>query len=311
MEVIDELHIGCTKEVGISGDRGDSVEHRRIYMPRKVKITCRYFQVKRYTEDGNADERYNLLEWLNSIADMTLAERTKQIGQTKGRLDEITKRDSFYALNFVRMESYSSTYIVTEEESAKHVDISIDNEEYIGKNTVVIYDAERDEIMLMGNQGGFSAHTITSYINSFFENPVCVLEPVIIRKDFVNLRNKYGKIKLTISNVNDYIPTPGSAYEDVLTNARNMGATTMSFEFSTGRKKGLNLEADVVRTIISDAFSNIGAVSVARVKMEDEEGTAVYNLFENVKHSVITLEADSKGEIAYKVIADAMVGAYR
>lgn len=45
--------------------------------------------------------------------------------------------------------------------------------------------------------------------------------------------------------------------------------------------------------------------------MEDEEGTAVYNLLENVKNTVISLKADSKGEIEYKVIADAMVNAYK
>lgn len=55
----------------------------------------------------------------------------------------------------------------------------------------------------------------------------------------------------------------------------------------------------------------MGVVSVARVKMEDEEGTAVYNLLENVKNTVISLKADSKGEIEYKVIADAMVNAYK
>mgnify|MGYP001467810749 FL=1 len=90
-----------------------------------------------------------------------------------------------------------------------------------------------------------------------------------------------------------------------------MDAMTMSFEFGTGRKKGVHLDADVVRTIISDAFNNMGVVSVARVKMEDEEGTAVYNLLENVKNTVISLKADSKGEIEYKVIADAMVNAYK
>ena len=241
-------------------------------MSRKVNITCRYYWVKSYTEEGTSEDKYDLLEWFDKISDMTLTELTQQVGQVKGRLDEITQRGAFYALNFVRMESYSSTYIVTEEEKAKHVDI---------------------------------------YINSFFESPVCFLDPIKTKKDFMGPEKKYGKIKLTISSVNDYVPTHGCAYEDALNRAREMDAMTMSFEFGTGRKKGVHLDADVVRTIISDAFNNMGVVSVARVKMEDEEGTAVYNLLENVKNTVISLKADSKGEIEYKVIADAMVNAYK
>lgn len=50
---------------------------------------------------------------------------------------------------------------------------------------------------------------------------------------------------------------------------------------------------------------------IARVKMEDEQGTALYNLFENVKNCVLTLETDLKGEIAYETIADSMVSNYR
>ena len=90
-----------------------------------------------------------------------------------------------------------------------------------------------------------------------------------------------------------------------------MGANTMSFEFSIGRKTRDYLDANMVKTIISDAYSNMGAVSIARVKMQDEEGTAIYNLFENVKNVVISLQADFKGEIEYTVIAGAMIDAYK
>ena len=131
-----------------------------------------------------------------------------------------------------------------------------------------------------------------------------------MKKDFVKASNKYGKISIKISSVNDFIPTKNAAYEDALTQARNMSASTMSFEFSVGRKKNEYLDADTVRTIISDAFTNMGAVSIARVKMEDEQGTALYNLFENVKNCVLVLETDTHGEIAYENIADAMIGSY-
>ena len=281
-------------------------------MARKVNITCRYYLVKKYTDTDNEKEAlFDLRKWIAEVKDMTLSERVKELGGSgKGRIDSIKNRSDFYALNFVRMESYSSTYTVTEDEAAKHVDISVNDGEYIGKNTVSIYDANKSVLMLMSNQGGFSPNTVTYYINSFYDKPVCVLEPIKLKKDFVKASNKYGKISIKISSVNDFIPTKNAAYEDALTQARNMSASTMSFEFSVGRKKNEYLDADTVRTIISDAFTNMGAVSIARVKMEDEQGTALYNLFENVKNCVLVLETDTHGEIAYENIADAMIGSY-
>ena len=64
-------------------------------MSRKVNITCRYYWVKSYTEEGTSEDKYDLLEWFDKISDMTLAELTQQVGQVKGRLDEITQRGAF------------------------------------------------------------------------------------------------------------------------------------------------------------------------------------------------------------------------
>ena len=83
-------------------------------MSRTVNITCRYYNVKAYKNNPTSTDKYNLLNWLNSINEMSLTNRTKTMGQTRGRLDNITRRNNFYALNFIRMESYSSTYIVTD-----------------------------------------------------------------------------------------------------------------------------------------------------------------------------------------------------
>ena len=276
-------------------------------MGKKINITCRFYLVKGYTENDNEkDCLFDLRRWIKDINKKSLQERIIDLGNnTKGRIEDIRTRGDYYALNFVRMDTYSSTYIVSEDEQAKHVDI--EDDEYIGKNTVAVYDAKTSVLMLMTNVGGFSANTVTAYINSFYEEPVCVLSPIKFKKDFTRETNKYGKITIKIKNIDEYKPSKNAPYEDVLLQAQKMQAETMTFEFSVGRKKDEYLNANIVRTMISDAFDNMGAVSIARVKMQDEQGTALYNLFENVKHCNFSLEANDKGEIAFDAIASAMV----
>ena len=100
-------------------------------MARKVNITCRYYWVKKYTDNGNGKdaEIFDLREWLYKIKDVELKDLVKPIGDDKGRLENRAKRDNFYALNFIRMEQYSSMYYLSSEERAKHVHISIENDE--------------------------------------------------------------------------------------------------------------------------------------------------------------------------------------
>ena len=280
-------------------------------MARTVKITCRYFLVKKYSEAGNKGEQslFDLRKWFDKINSLELKEKVKPIGNEKGRLDICKHRDNYWALNFIKLEEYSSTYIVGEETYARHVDISVENDEYIGKNTVALYDEKRAIMMVMSNRGGFSPNTITTYINSFYDEPVCVLEPVKENKNYTNPYNKYGKITVKISSVNQFVPSKGAPYEQALEAASEMNAETFTFEFNVGRKKKY-LDANMVHTIISDAFSNMGAVSIAQVRMTDEEGTALYNLFENVMCNVISMNADEKGEIPFEKIAEKMIEEY-
>ena len=138
-------------------------------MGKKVKITCEYYFVKNYTNAGKEEGLYDLRHWFANIVEKSMAELTKAVGDEKGRLEGRDKIDDrFYALNFIRMQAYSSAYIVKENEKASHVDINVDEDEYIGNNTVALYDSKKGIIMIMKNRSGFSAFTIQSYINSFF-----------------------------------------------------------------------------------------------------------------------------------------------
>ena len=282
-------------------------------MSRYVNITCQYFKVKKYSKEGNGsnDELFDLCDWLVKINGMSLEDLVKDINEVRGRLDSKRKKDNFYCLNFIRMEEYSSTYIVKQNEKAKHVDISIADEEYIGKNTVAIYNPETAIIMVTKNRGGFSGRTIQEYINSFYEEPACYLEPIKLKKDFYNPYSKFGKINIKIESLKDYIPTKGVIYEDALRSALEMSAQTYTFEVGVGRKRNEYLDAEVVRAIISDVLSNMGAVSIARVRMTDEQGTAMYDLFENIHKSTIKMRTDDKGEIEYSKIALEMINTYK
>ncbi len=281
-------------------------------MSRKVNIKCLYFRVLEYNENTMKDKvLYDLQKWFYAIKNFSYDEKTINLGDgAKGRLDRIKVDGDYYALNFVRMEEYSSTYIVSHDKEARHVDIAVDDNEYIGKNTVAVYNSQNSELMLMSHRGGFSAHTLTTYINSFFENPVCILEPIKKNIDFMNPHARFGKIQIKIKSVKNFIPSKGAVYENVLQVAENMDAETFSFEYSVGRKRNQYLDANVVRTIISDAFSNLGVISIAKVKMTDEVGTALYSLFENMKHIFLEFETDIRGEVSFEKIATDMIARF-
>lgn len=279
-------------------------------MSRNVKITCEYYYVKKFNDGNENNELFDLRHWITKVADYELEDLIKPLGTEKGRIEEIRKRDELYSMNFVKMELYSSSYIVKKDEKARHVDIDVDAEEYIGKNTVALFDGNNGVAMVMKNRGGFSAYTITNYINSFYDEPICYLDPIKFEANFNNPYSQFGKIEIKISDIGAYSPTNGVVYEDALKLASEMDAQTFAFEVSVGRKKNAKLDPQMVRRIITDAFNNRGIISIAKVRMSDEHGTALYNLFDNTKNDIIKMTADARGEISYINLSREMIRVY-
>ena len=281
-------------------------------MSRKVNIKCQLFRVKKLQEDNtiNDDELFNLEPWILDASKLNLLELEKQLEGVKGRLEKVKKRGDLYTLNFVRMGDYSPTYVVKQGKEAKHVDISIEDDEYIGNNSVAVYDPNSSIMILTKTRMGFSAHTIFNYINSFGQKEKCYLDPIRNKVDFYNRKNKYKKIRIKINSVENYVGKNGVPYEEALRIAEEIGSETYDFEFSIGRRKDKFLDTDTVLNIISDAMYNRGAISIAKVKISDEKGTKLYDLFDNINHFELTLETNDKGEVTYERIAESIIKEY-
>ena len=86
------------------------------------------------------------------MGSLELPDRYKEVNGISGRLEEITQIEgtNIYALNFMRMDDVSTSYKLTKNTPAEHVDIEVG--EYIAKNTVCLYDPENGIMMIQGKK---------------------------------------------------------------------------------------------------------------------------------------------------------------
>ena len=136
---------------------------------KKVAIKYQYFRLCTIEGDDTTDFSFDLRPWINRLVDMKLEDRIKEISDISGRLEKVASVNrEFYALNFMRMDVVSNTYVLASDTSARHVDL--DENEYIGKNTVVLYDPRFHVVMVQCNRGSYGVVALQSYINSFIED---------------------------------------------------------------------------------------------------------------------------------------------
>lgn len=279
---------------------------------KKVKINCKYYLVQSVSRGGNEIKLYNLLEWIDEINKKSYEERKKGIKDVVGRVESLKHRDKskIYALNFMRLDEYSSSFKVKDDRPAEHINIEIDNGEYIGKNTVCLYDSEHGIIMLQTNRGGYTEKAVERYINSFFEDNVCELTPIIKEIDILNTGEAYRKLDIRLANINSFQATKDSWFEAVIEGMNEVEGINVHLEVSCGNAKNHTLHLSRVRTLLRDIFQNRECVSSANVTLADEKIEGIYSLFDNICNDTIEYEIGDNGGISFERIFDGMYKRY-
>lgn len=276
-----------------------------------VSIKYQYFEVCSFVEDN--EYRYDFRNWISKMADKTLEERIADVNGIKGRLEDIQLifNDEYYALNFMRMDEISNTYFVYEDADAVHIDL--EEGEYIGRNTVVLYDPALNVLMVQCNRGSYGVSAIESYINNFnHEDEMCYLRPILnnfngdIRDD-----QKFMKIDVRFSNVRD-LQVNSRYFERIIETCNDLECLTAHIEFGLGYNRGEELEKDTITAMIDDIRNerNRDCISSAKIVLTDDQKSNIIDLFRNIDNDIIKFSIPPRGELGFLFMADKMVERY-
>ncbi len=279
---------------------------------KKVKISCKYYLVQCTNRQRDELKCFDLLDWIDKVREKPYKEILRNIKDVEGRVESLKHRDKskIYALNFMRMNEYSSSFKVKNDKPAEHINIEVEDGEYIGKNTVCLYDAENGIIMIQTNREGYSNLAIQRYINSFYESEVCELTPIIKNLDILNGGKDYKKIDVRFANINNFHATSGTWFESIVEGINEVEGINVHIEISCGKNRNHILRTDKVKTAIHDILENKECISSANVTMADEEIVGIYKLFDNICNESIEYTIEKNGGISFEKLFAGMYERY-
>ncbi len=281
-------------------------------MARSVSIKCRYYQVREWKDDNVTDCLFDLRPWLGAMATKTFIEKYKETNNVKGRLEDQARigGTEIYALNFMRMDEVSTSYKLKIGNPAEHIDIDVNADEYIAKNTVCLYDAENGIIMIQCNRGSYSEKSIQGYINSFYENKKCCLLPIFENINFMKDNAEYMKLDVRLANLREFVPASNSSFEHIVDSVNRMNGANAHIEISLGQNRNSRLNGDEIRMAIADLTNNRGCVSSAKIRLSNDQITGIYDLFDNLCGDMISCLVDESGGIPFERLANRMNDKY-
>lgn len=281
---------------------------------KRVSIRFQYYQLCAFDGDSYTEDLYDLIGWIEKVTNLSLKERKREISGIEGRLEivEPVLNDTMYALNFMRLDVLSNTYIVKPDKRAKHVDL--EENEYIGKNTVAIYDPKYSVLMLQCNRGSYGVSGIESYINSFNDSDeLCYIRPMSYELPEKVLNDAPAlKLDVRFANTRQVNVKNSRLFAKIIDACNQMECYTAHFEFGLGHNKGEELKKDTIVEavrVVKDP-ANKDAVSAARLTLSDDQKSNVFDLIDNIYDDKIDFTVPARGELGFKTMKDSMIEKY-
>lgn len=281
-------------------------------MPMKnIPVKFLYF----FVMDFEGTKKCDLSPWINAICSRGLEDRLCDVMDTKGRLEDICSMENaqYIALNFMRMDENCNSYIVPQQRKAKHIDL--EDDQYMGKNTVALYDPKRCVLLVQCNKGGFSVGMIENYINNNLgeDQQFYRLVPVVSKINGIFQKNK-RKLILTVADLRkiNRETCRSDVFERIVSAGEDTGAVTAKIEFGMGYEYWHSLDNETMALLTEDVKEEYhrGTIKKAQFVIKDEERTAVYDLFENFEHDIVHCPVRPRQELTFYQVADKIAKRY-
>lgn len=281
---------------------------------KRVSIKYQYYQL--CTFDGNeyTEKLYDLIEWLGRVGGLSLEEKVHEVSGIEGRLESAIPvlNDTFYALNFMRLDILSNTYILEKDSEARHVDLG--ENEYIGKNTVVLYDPKYSVVMVQCNRGSYGVSGLQSYINSFNDGMnLCYFRPIANEMTDEYLETSHAlKVDIRFANTRQFNPGKSRFLNRVIDACGQMECYTAHLECGLGYNRSHELEKDTIIEMVNELRNpeNREAISSARLTLSDDQKSSVFDMFDNIYADKIDFVIPARGELSFNNMISNMVDKY-
>lgn len=283
---------------------------------KRVTIKYQYYQLCTIIGDETTEYTYDLREWIGRLKSLSLQDRIKDIDGISGRLENIAlvHNDEFYVLNFMRLDVVSNTYVLAPDTMARHVDLG--ENEYIGKNTVVLYDPRYHVAMVQCNRGSYGTFALQSYVNSFIgDGNLCYFRPIDYDYDNVDLLKKqFLKLDVRFANTRGLVSKNSKTFEDIIKLCNQVECKTAHLEFGLGYNYGHHdeLEAETMQGIVREIRSgdNRELISSARITLSDDQKSEVFDLLQNILNDKINYKVPPRGELSFYTLSKEMSKKY-
>ncbi len=279
----------------------------------KKEIQFDYFEVHAFEMDKNnnvaMDIKMDITPILENLLHMETVDRTQNYKSDKIRFQVVHKKDnSIWEIQLLRLREVLLPGIADDE--GNYEIITLEDGQYIGESTSMIYDSENCVICMQRNNKAILPSILEYLLRSIYDggNELITLRPIIRPTNLMQLNNNtlFRKISIGIATdeivLNEKHETP---IGKILNNMQeyDCGYITLELGFNGRLKKNTTMASGLSFNTIQELLED-NKVNKLKVDYKTTEDSFVehVDLIENKTHDIISFEYERNYDITHEVI---------
>lgn len=279
-------------------------------MEYKRTIQFRYFRVL-CEEKGNDNKwgtlkTYDLVKWIAKIdADHNLKKSIK-FGNTLARIEcfNHSEEDDFWGIQLIKLRDTNIPTKVKENEASEPVEL--EDDEYLGEDITLLYEKCSSILMVQMNRFSLGITKLTEFLNytNDNENIKIYIDPITETDKLSKLKKRnYKSIEISFANLDKWkLSDSHNSLESIMNPIKATGGLVGSVKIGLGHSRKSVLYKNESEEMVGNIWENKDFIKSAKVKVsdDDENGTEIIDLFEEIYHDYIPFTLQSKKPLEFR-----------
>lgn len=280
-------------------------------MEYKRTIQFRYFHVLGREKDiDNKWGQYKTFDLVNWITKMDAENKLQQairFGNTLARIEcfNHSEDDDLWGIHLMKLRDTNIPTKVKENKASEPVEL--EDDEYLGEDVALLYEKRSGILMVQMNRFSLGIAKLEEFFNYTYndENTEISIKAIIEMDKLEKLKNKtYKNIEISFANLNEWRDNgSGRALSSIIKSMKATGGLAGSVKIGLGYSRNTVLDKVESRRMVEDILESKDFIRSAKVRVsdDDEKGTEIIDLFEEVYHEFIQFTLQSKKALEYQV----------
>lgn len=268
---------------------------------------------RREKDEWVYQRKLDIYQWIKNLRERYQDKEIIDMGDLKVQIEQIKyyKESDMWVFRFLKLREDNIPSIA--KANAESEGIPLGEDEYIGEDLYMLYDVQTGIAMVQVNRFSLSMKRLSEVLTRVWnvEGQRISLKPIDDKFSIKSKRRSYRSLDISFANILPGLEGEHNSLGSIRDSFRRYGGIAGHITINLGRVRNNTLNIDKVEETISEALNDESVVGLkVKVKDDDDRPVETIDLFDNVAHTIISFNIETKKVLNFEHAAQKMRECY-